>query len=136
MGKENQSFKMVIQSYLDQRAKEDSLFAACYVKPNKNLNECCDYIIGEARKRGGNAVAMTDNEVFGLAVHYYDEDNIKVKKQSSCKVATSNSEKMKKEKQPSEQPLPKEEIPIYTKSKSKRKKKESSSVQFLLFDEL
>lgn len=136
MGKENESFKMVIQSYLDQRAKEDNLFAACYTKLNKNLNECCDYIIGEARKRGGNAVAMTDDEVFGLAVHYYDEDNIKVKKQSNCKVATSSTEKLKKEKQPSEQPLPKEESPIYTKSKRMGKKKESSSVQFLLFDEL
>lgn len=134
MGKENQSFKMAIQSYLDQRAKEDNLFATSYAKPNKNLNECCDYIIGEAKKRGGSAVAMTNDEVFGLATHYYDEDNINVKKQSNCKV--TNSEKLKKEKQPLEQPLPKEESPIYTKSKRMGKKKESSSVQFLLFDEL
>lgn len=134
MGKENQSFKVVIQSYLDQRAQEDSLFAISYAKTNKNLDECCDYIIGEAKKRGGNAVAMTDNEVFGLAVHYYDEDNIKVNKQSGCKVATSNSEKLKKDKQILVQPLPKEETPTY--SKRKKKEKQSLSTQFLLFDEL
>ncbi len=70
-------FKKIIQSYLEERAKSDELFAVSYKKPGKSIDECCDYIIGEAKKRG-NAVAMTDNEVFGLAVHYYDEDNIKV----------------------------------------------------------
>ena len=33
----------------------------------------------EKRKRGA-AVAISDAEVFGMAVHYYDEDNIKVEK--------------------------------------------------------
>ncbi len=70
MGKENQSFKEAIKAYLDQRAKNDSLFSATYTKPNKNIDECCSYIMGEAKKRG-NAVAMTDEEVFGMAVHYY-----------------------------------------------------------------
>ena len=78
MGKENQSFKQVIQSYLEQRAKRDSLFATSFAKQSKNIDECCNYIIGEAKKRGDNAVFMSDDEVFGLAVHYYDEDNIKV----------------------------------------------------------
>lgn len=134
MGKENKSFEVVIQSYLDQRAQEDNLFAVSYAKTNKNLGECCDYIIGEAKKRGGNAVAMTDDEVFGLAVHYYDEDNIKVNKQSGYQVATSNTEKLKKEKQILVQPFPKEETPSYV--KRKKKEKQSSSTQFLLFDEL
>ena len=35
--------------------------------------------MGEARKRG-SAVAMTDEDVFGMAIHYYDEDDIKVSK--------------------------------------------------------
>lgn len=48
MGKENQSFKQVIQSYLEERAKGDSLFAASFAKTNKNIDECCNYIIGEA----------------------------------------------------------------------------------------
>ena len=76
-------FKNVIQSYLEERAKSDELFAVSYKKPGKSIGECCDYIIGEAKKRG-NAVAMTDNEVFGLAVHYYDEDNIKVNEVSGA----------------------------------------------------
>lgn len=81
MSKDNNSFKAVIKSYLEKRAEADTLFATSYAKKNKNLDECCNYILGEAKKRG-NAVAMTDEEVFGLAVHYYDEDNIKINKVS------------------------------------------------------
>lgn len=134
MGKQNQSFKEAIKAYLDQRAKEDNLFSSTYAKPNKNIDECCEYILGEAKKRGGSAVAISDDEVFGMAVHYYDEDNIKVEKQSNYKVATSSNAESKKEKKPKEQPLPKEETPVY--SKHKGKKKEIPSAQFLLFDEL
>ena len=71
-----ESFKTVIREYLEQRAQQDTLFAATYSKPNKNIDECCNYIMKEARKRG-NAVCMRDEEVYGLAVHYYDEDSIK-----------------------------------------------------------
>lgn len=95
MGKVNQSFKMAIQSYLEKKAKEDSLFAVTYAKDNKNLDECCDYIIGEARKRGGNAVAMTDDEVFGIAIHYYDEDDIKVNKLPKSVRTSVSSPKVK-----------------------------------------
>ena len=36
--------KQIIQSYLEERAKNDPLFASVYAKPNKNINECFDYI--------------------------------------------------------------------------------------------
>lgn len=75
-------FKIVIKKYMDQRAANDELFAVTYVKPGKSIDECCRYILGEANKRG-NAVFMSDEEVYGLAVHYYDEENIKIKKVSS-----------------------------------------------------
>lgn len=62
---------------MDKRAATDELFAVSYAKPKKNIDECFRYILGEARKRGAE-VCMTDEEVFGLAVHYYDEDDIVV----------------------------------------------------------
>ena len=73
----NDSFKQAIKAYLDKRAEEDSLFAPKYANEKKSIDECCSYIIGEARKRG-NAVAISDEEVYGMAVHYYDEDDIKI----------------------------------------------------------
>lgn len=73
----NNNFQQAIKAYLDKRAEEDPLFAPKYANEKKSIDECCSYIMGEARKRG-NSVCMTDEEVFGLAVHYYDEENIKV----------------------------------------------------------
>lgn len=73
---EGHSAKAAIKAYLDKRAATDELFAKSYAKPNKSIGECYNYIISEARKR--RAECMTDEEVFGLAVHYYDEDDIKV----------------------------------------------------------
>lgn len=84
MGKNN-SFTEAIEAYLEKRAAEDALFAACYAKEGKSVKECCDYIMGEAKKRG-SAVCMTDEEVYGLAVHYYDEDGIDVKPVQGARV--------------------------------------------------
>lgn len=70
-------FQEVIKQYLDGRAAQDEQFAVTYLKENKSIEECCKYIISEARKLG-TEVCMSDDEVFGLAVHYYDEDNIEI----------------------------------------------------------
>lgn len=115
--------KQIIQSYLEERAKNDPLFASVYAKPNKNINECFDYILSEAKKRG-NAVCMSDDEVFGLAVHYYDEDDIKVSKQTNYKAATSQA------------PQKETGCPEKMNSRRKGKKNESSSLQFSLFEGL
>lgn len=74
------SMEQAIKIYLDKRAKEDSLFAEVYKKANKSIKGCCKYIYSKARElaKGGNAVGVDDETVYGWAVHYYDEDNIKV----------------------------------------------------------
>jgi len=66
-------------------------------KENKSLEECGQYILQEAQKKGSR-VAMTDEEVFGLAVHYYDEDDIIVKQTSKAdaKVAAAKDDKQLK----------------------------------------
>ena len=123
--------KQIIQSYLEERAKNDPLFASVYAKPNKNINDCLDYILSEAKKRG-NAVCMSDDEVFGLAVHYYDEDDIKVSRQTNYKAATSQAPKS------DVGAAPQKETGSLDKMKSRRKgkKNESSSLQFSLFEGL
>lgn len=74
-------FEIAIKAYLDKKASEDTLFAITYTKPNKSISECCKYIFQEARKQAvGNCAALADDVVFGMAVHYYDEDDIVVEK--------------------------------------------------------
>lgn len=95
------NFKDTIKAYLDKRAEEDSLFAVMYAKENKNIDECCAYITAQARKQAVSGCAViSDEEVFGWAVHYYDEDDIKVEKKSEplSEVRTSISQtEVKKE---------------------------------------
>ena len=81
------AFNEAIKNYLDQRAKEDSLFAEAYKKEGKTIKECCNYIISEVQKSAkNNRAAMTSDEVFSLAVHYYDEDNVKADKKVNARV--------------------------------------------------
>ena len=75
------AFETSIKNFLDDLAKEDELFAKTYFKPNKSIKECCRYIYQQVEKaRSGNArcVACEDDEIYGLAIHYYDEDDIEV----------------------------------------------------------
>lgn len=72
------TFEEAIEAYLKKLAETDELFAKTYAKKNKNLKGCCQYIMGEAQKaaKGGKCVALSDEQVYNLAVHYYDEDDI------------------------------------------------------------
>jgi len=78
MTKVSEQFKETIKAYLDQRAKDDALFAESYKKEAKNIDGCIDYILNTVQKSGCNGFA--DDEIYSMAVHYYDEDNIKVGK--------------------------------------------------------
>lgn len=68
--------KMIIKNHLDKKAKEDVVFSEKYNNCGKTIDDCFNYILSEARKRG-SSVCMTDDEVFGLAVHFFDELEIK-----------------------------------------------------------
>ncbi len=84
------AFKEAIKSYLDKRANEDPLFAESYKKESKNLDGCVNYILSEVQKIAEKGcAAMTDDEVFCLAVHYYDEDAAKADKPVNARVVIS-----------------------------------------------
>lgn len=102
MSTTNNSFQDTIKAYLDKRAKEDSLFAVTYAKENKNIKDCCTYITSQAKKQASNGCAMVEDDVvFGWAVHYYDEDDIKVEKTSNTRSEVKTSAPKKtEEKQP------------------------------------
>lgn len=70
------SAKKVIKEYLDGMARKDETFAKAYANKSKNMDSCFNYIVKEALKKGTTA-CMTDDEVFGLAVHYYVEGELK-----------------------------------------------------------
>lgn len=123
----NNNFETVIKDYLDNRAREDSLFAETYKKANKSIKECCRYIISRARKLGGTAVAVDDATVYGWAVHYYDEDNIKVEASSGRVEVAAPAAVVKPE--PAKPAAPKQKA-------KKTKHRADDSLQLSLFGEL
>ncbi len=74
--KGTKAFEDTIKAYLDDRAATDELFAKSYAKEDKNLTDCITYIFNTVKASGCNG--FSDDEVFSMAVHYYDEDNINV----------------------------------------------------------
>ena len=75
--------KQAIENYLSGRPD----MAAKLKAKDKSIDGCCDYIFDVMRKRaeksrgGKSAVGMyvAPQEVFGLAVHYYDESDESLK---------------------------------------------------------
>ena len=87
--KGTEHFKDVIQNYLETRASYDELFAENFRKENKNIDECITYILTEVQRMG--CAGLSDEEVYSLAVHYYDEDNIEVGKYINCQVVVNHT---------------------------------------------
>ena len=74
--------------YLEQRAEEDALFAKKYRNPAKNMDECVTHILNYVQKSGCNG--FTDGEIFGQAIHYYEENEIEVGKPMDCQVVVNH----------------------------------------------
>lgn len=82
-------FKLTIQNYLENRAQADELFAPRYANPKKNIDDCVTYILNQVKQSGCNG--FTDDEIYSMALHYYDEDNIEVGKSLKCKVVVNHT---------------------------------------------
>ena len=82
-------FTRTIAEYLNQQAMTDPLFAPNLMKPNKNIEECITYILNEVQKSGCNG--FEDNEIYLMAVHYYDEDDLEVGSAIPCNVVVNHT---------------------------------------------
>ena len=87
--KGTEHFTRTIAEYLNQRAMTDPLFAPNLMKPNKNIEECITYILNEVQKSGCNG--FDDDEIFSMAVHYYDEDDFEVSDAILCNVVVNHT---------------------------------------------
>lgn len=66
-------FKQSICDFLRERCRREPEFVEKVKNPKKNIDKCLDYIIGEVKQSGRSGFA--DDEIFALAVHYYDESD-------------------------------------------------------------
>lgn len=135
--KNSDPFKKTIKEYLDKRAAEDSLFAVSYAKEGKNIDDCCTYILNQVQASGCNGFA--DEEIYSMAVHYYDEDDIKVGGKVNCKVVVNHAVELTEEEkeqahQAAIQKIQDEAIAKMRKQAAKPKKKVENVEQPSLFD--
>ena len=93
--KGTQSFQDTIKAYLETMAENDALFAVKYANPSKSLSDCCTYIINQVQKSGCNGFA--DDEIFGMAVHFYEENEIEVGKPINCRVVVNHTVELTEE---------------------------------------
>ena len=70
------AFNDTIKAYLEKRADNDALFAIRFANPSKSVEDCVTYIIKQVQKSGCNGFA--DDEIFGMAMHYWEESEIEV----------------------------------------------------------
>ena len=74
--KGSEQFKKTILSYLTTYSQKDLLFKDRFENPNKSIDECINYIFTTVQKSGLNGFA--DEEVYNMAIHYYDEENLEI----------------------------------------------------------
>lgn len=137
--KGSKAFESIIKTYLDRYASKDEMFAEKYRNPNKSIEECCGFIASQVANMGVNGV--DDAEVFGLAVHYYDEQDVKVEKVNYQVVCNHPVELTEEEKAEAKANAIKEyQQKMYNEyaNKNNKKKKEESTtsgaIQLSLFD--
>lgn len=86
--KSTDAFKRTIESYLQNYATMDELFAEKLANPSKNIEDCITYILNTVQKSGCNG--FEDDEIFNMAIHYYDEQNIEIGKKINSQVVVNH----------------------------------------------
>lgn len=95
MAKVSDHFKETIQNKLQEMAEDDPLFAENLEKEDKDIDGCINYILSEVKKIG--AQGYTDEEIFGLAAHYYDEDDLEEADPIKCNVVVNHKPELTEE---------------------------------------
>ena len=93
--KGTQAFNETIKTYLEERAENDTLFAVKYANPSKSVDDCVTYILNSVQKSGCNG--FEDDEIFGMAVHYWEENEIEVGKPVNCQVVVNHTVELTEE---------------------------------------
>lgn len=114
-------FKRTIHTYLVKRAASDELFTEKYANPDKTVDDCITHILNRVQKSGCNGFA--DEEIFGMAVDFYDEVNVEVGNPITCQIAVNHVELTEEEKeQARKDAIQKVQEEAYNKLKQSKKK--------------
>lgn len=136
--KTSDHFKRVIERYLVQRAETDELFAVSFNNPEKNLDDCVTCILNTVKQSG--CCGFSDEEIYSMATHYFDEPAIEVGNPINCKVIVNEHIELTAEEkeQARQNAIQRAENEIYermTKAKKRPNVQPEPTVQKSLFDQ-
>lgn len=131
------AFEKSIKDYLDRKAAMDPAFGEKYNNPDrgKTIEGCCKYIICEVQKTKRQGFA--DVEIFGMAIHYFDEASVATPaKAPDCRVVVNkevalseaDKEKLKAE---AEEAYKRQEMERLRKAEADRKQREAERARKL-----
>lgn len=89
--KASDTFKTIIENYLSQTALTDTALAISLAKASKSIEGCINYIGSEVKKTG--LCAFADQEIFDIAVKYYNDDSISQTPKTNFKAVANQSVK-------------------------------------------
>lgn len=96
--KGTEQFQQVISAHLELCALRDESFKTKLENPKKNIDDCIKYIISQVHKSGCNG--FDDDEIYGMAMHYYDEAELEIKEVSATVVINHKEQKIIEHKTP------------------------------------
>ena len=88
-------FKETIKSYLDGLAQADAVFNQKYHSDKKNLDDCITYILNQVKNSG--CCGFADEEIYGMAVHYYDEEDVNIGAAINAQVVVNHTIELSEE---------------------------------------
>ncbi len=89
------AFEDTIREYLENVQRMTHFSLSNSSNPSKSVEDCVTYIINEVQKSGCNGFA--DDEIFGMAIHYYEENEIEVGKPINCQMVVNHTVELTEE---------------------------------------
>lgn len=86
--KGTKKFQETISAYLYSRIEQEPQFALKLANPSKSMEGCCTYIINQVRKSG--CCGFADEEIYNMALHYWDEAEVETGQPISCDVVVNH----------------------------------------------
>ena len=92
----------LVLAYLEENASED--LVEKINEGNRTMADCWSYITGRARNKAkGNSVAIEDAEVYGWAVHFFEENNGDLKRESDAEASAAAQRRTEENKRRAEE---------------------------------
>lgn len=90
-------YKKVVGNFLLKKFAEDEPLKKAYFERKVTLDEVWNSIVESARKKasGANSCCMSDEEVFGLAIHFVQDGKVEVAKKETYVLSKESKESLK-----------------------------------------